>query len=316
MVAHHMYRLRRGAEAQAARTESLNLMLVAQVEETQRLNSELRALNEDLVSLTVAADSARDAAEHANRAKSDFLAVMSHELRTPLNAIAGYVELLSMGLHGPVTEAQASALGRVKRNQEHLLRLINDILQFATLQAGKIEVYAADLSVEEVLASVEAMILPQAGDKGICYRSRAPQVEARVRGDPERISQILLNLVGNAVKFTPAGGTVAVRCEVGEETVAFHVSDTGRGIPADRLQSIFEPFVQVRSDAADDPSRQGVGLGLAISRELARAMGGELEAKSREGEGSTFTLTLLRGRRQTTSIVLLPEGADEIPTGG
>ena len=233
---------------------------------------------------------ARAEAEQANRAKSQFLASMSHELRTPLNAIGGYVELIELGLRGPVTEQQQTDLQRIKRAQQHLLGLINDVLNFARLEAGKIALTLADVPLREVLDEVEALIEPQAADRGILYGRGPADGNLLVRTDREKLEQVLLNLLSNAVKFTGPGGSVSMDVERAEGTVRVHVRDTGVGIPAEKLDAVFEPFVQVDPDLTR--TRQGTGLGLAISRELARAMGGDLTVRSVLDEGSTFTVHL------------------------
>jgi PAS domain S-box-containing protein len=233
---------------------------------------------------------ARDEAEQANRAKSQFLASMSHELRTPLNAIGGYVELIQLGLRGPVSDQQRTDLERIQRAQQHLLGLINDVLNFARLEAGKIALDLGDVPVSEVLDEVEALIEPQAADRGILYGRGATEDGVRVVADREKLEQVLLNLLSNAIKFTGPGGSVSLECERVDGTVRIHVRDTGCGIPEEKLDAVFEPFVQVDPDLTR--TRQGTGLGLAISRELARAMGGDLTVQSALDEGSTFTVHL------------------------
>ena len=234
------------------------------------------------------------AAESANRAKMDFLATMSHELRTPLNAIAGYTQLLELGVHGEVTDAQREALARIQRSQHHLLGLITDVLNFARLDAGKVEFAITDVPLRETVLSVEALIAPQSAAKRLRYLHTecgcdGPQ---RVRADADKMRQILLNVLSNAVKFTEPDGEIAVRCFVEGDRARVVVRDTGIGIPAERLEQIFEPFVQLGRTLSS--RNEGTGLGLAISRELARAMGGDLTVESRVGEGSTFTLVLPR----------------------
>ena len=238
------------------------------------------------------AESARQEAELANRAKSDFLAAMSHELRTPLNAIGGYVELMELGIHGAVTDAQRMSLARVRTNQQHLLRLINDVLAFAKVEAGQLELDLAPFDAVELLDTILPLIAPQAAARRIDFAVEECQHGAEAVGDLERVRQVLLNLVGNAIKFTPAGGTVTLSCRAAGECVAFAVHDTGPGIAEEKQRSIFDPFMQVERRLSNP--REGVGLGLAISADLARAMGGAITVRSALGEGSTFTLELPR----------------------
>jgi signal transduction histidine kinase len=235
-------------------------------------------------------EAARAEAEMANRAKADFLASMSHELRTPLNAIGGYVDLVDMGIHGSVTPAQKEALARVKASQQHLLTLINDVLAFAKVEAGQIELDVRPLAAREILTSVVPLVAPLAQAKRIDLSIDPCDPSLCVRGDRERARQIVLNLVANAIKFTPAGGWIRLGCEADGARVAIRVRDNGPGIAPEKQQAIFDPFIQV--DRRLSNPREGVGLGLAISRDLARAMGGELDVSSVPGEGSTFTLRL------------------------
>ena len=237
------------------------------------------------------AETAKVAAETANEAKSRFLTSMSHDLRTPLNAIAGYTDLLELGIRGPVTNEQHADFTRIKRSTRHLLSLINDILNFAKLEAGHVDFRVEDVAIDAVLAEVDEMMTSQFRQKSILVERVG--CSALVRADPDRLRQILVNLLTNASKFTPAGGRVQIVCGTGNDGVTVEVLDTGIGIAPESLQRIFEPFVQVdRSLTSVD--RDGVGLGLAISRDLARAMNGDLTAESVLGEGSRFVLTLPR----------------------
>ena len=242
--------------------------------------------------LYAAAQTARDEAQQANRAKSEFLAVMSHELRTPLNAIGGYAELVEMGVHGPVTEAQRQALERIRRSQRHLLSLINDVLNYARIEAARVRYDLADVPVDETLGSLEALLAPQMEAKELRYEYAGCDPALQLRGDEEKVRQILLNLLSNAVKFTPQGGRVWISVAADAESVGVVVADSGVGIPADKLESVFEPFVQLGRGLTS--GQEGTGLGLAISRDLARGMGGDLTLESVPGEGSAFTLRLPR----------------------
>jgi signal transduction histidine kinase/DNA-binding response OmpR family regulator len=238
------------------------------------------------------AASARTAAEEANRAKSEFLARMSHDLRTPLNAIGGYAQLVEMGVQGPVTDAQREAMGRIIRAQEHLLTLINDILSFARLEAGQVQIHLSEVALHETLIELRLLVQPLFAERGVAFEVRPPPPGLRVMADGERLIQVLLNLLTNAAKFTDPGGQVSVECEAGAEFVSIRVADTGRGIPPERLAAIFDPFVQAGNSDAE--KRQGVGLGLAISRELLRLMNGTLSVESAVGQGTTFLLQLAR----------------------
>jgi signal transduction histidine kinase len=238
----------------------------------------------------VDAEQARAEAEAANRAKADFLAAMSHELRTPLNAISGYVDVLDAGVYGPLTEAQRRALQRVAANQRHLLSLIDDVLSFAKLEAGRIEFDVRALDACALLRSVKPLVAPLAKAKGIELRVQPGEGPIHVLADEERVVQVLLNLVGNGIKFTPAGGSVVLSCAARGGSVDIQVRDTGPGIEKDKQERVFEAFIQV--DRRLSTPQDGVGLGLAISRDLARGMGGELSVESEPGEGSTFTLRL------------------------
>jgi len=228
------------------------------------------------------------AAEDANRAKMEFLAVMSHELRTPLNAIGGYTQLLELGIHGPITDSQREALARIRRSETHLLGLIEDVLNFAKIEAGRVTFDLEEVDAGTLMDGVHALVAPQMLERGLRYE-RAASPNVQITTDVEKARQILLNLLSNAVKFTPSGGVISVDFSLRPSWVDIRVSDTGIGIAEDKVDAVFEPFVQVRSYSS---GQGGTGLGLAISRDLAKAMGGELSVQSTLGEGSTFTLSL------------------------
>jgi signal transduction histidine kinase len=201
------------------------------------------------------------------------------------------VDLLDLELPGALTRQQREYLGRIQHAQHHLLGVINDVLSFAKLEAGHVGLRAADVDVPSLLAEAEALVAPQAVAASVRFRDEGGP-PATVRGDPEKLRQVLLNLLTNAIKFTNAGGSVTVRWRIEGASVVFEVEDTGIGIPQDRLPNIFEPFVQVDADLTR--TRQGSGLGLAISAELVRRMGGSIDVRSILGAGSTFTLRVPR----------------------
>ena len=238
------------------------------------------------------AERARLAAERASKAKGDFLGMMSHELRTPLNAIGGYAELLELGLRGPVTPAQVEDLQKIRRNQRHLSGLISSVLSFVRLDAGRMIYDVTTISVDACLGSMESLVEPQLHVKQVSYTCVPPDPQVTIRADAEKVQQILLNLLDNAIRFTPPGGRIEVRGEVDDARVHVLVSDTGPGVDPARAEEIFEPFVQL---ASGRERGEGVGLGLAISRELARGMGGEVVLRRTPGSGAIFVLSLPRG---------------------
>jgi PAS domain S-box-containing protein len=232
------------------------------------------------------------AAEAASRTKSEFLATMSHELRTPLNAIGGYAELIDMGVAGPISEEQRSYLMRIRNSQQHLLAIINDLLNYSRSEAGQVTYELGRVSLHDVVESALPMMTPQAQSKEIAVAHGPCTPDATAWADEQKVEQIVLNLLSNAVKFTPEGGRITISCAQGEDRGTITVSDTGPGIPADKFEAIFEPFVQLGRTLTSQ--QQGTGLGLAISRDLARAMNGDLAVGNAPGGGATFTLTLPR----------------------
>ncbi len=248
---------------------------------TERRNAELRAIE----------DARRVArAEAANKAKGEFLAALSHELRTPLNAIGGYVDILTMGIRGELTPEQLEDLERIRRSQQHLLGIINDLLNFSRIDAGRITYRISPVRLSDVVAGIESMVGPMAAPKGLSLEWPDPSGCAVVLGDRSKVDQILLNLLTNAVKFTSRGGHISVACGTSDGAGLIRVRDDGVGIDPELAESIFEPFVQVGRSLATP--HEGTGLGLSISRDLARAMNGDLTVESQPGSGSTFTLSL------------------------
>ena len=272
-------------EMQHQQLQEQSVILAAQSEQLRLANETLRSLNDDL-------QVQRAAADDANKAKSNFLAVMSHELRTPLNAISGYVQLLDMGVHGPVSQAQRETLARIDRSQRHLLRLINDVLNLARIEAGRVDYVIQTVDLDEVLGSTLQMVEPQMSSRKLRMESRVP-AGLSARADRDKLQQIVLNLLTNATKFTAPGGSIRVEAaQRGTSEVVLSVIDSGIGIPEHMVDKVFEPFIQV--DASHSRAGEGTGLGLAISRDLARGMGGDLSAESQVGVGSSFHLVLQR----------------------
>ena len=285
-------RLARTFEQMADEIAATHRELERRVSDTQSSADALERANRQLQDAIRDTEIARQDAERASRAKSDFLAVMSHELRTPLNAIAGYAQLLELEVFGAVNDAQRDALARIARSQAHLLGLINSVLNFAKIDAGQAEYTIADVLLDEVLVGVEPLVAPQMRAKGLVFTYRPCEADLLVRADAEKLQQVVLNLLTNAIKFTPAGGRITLECETDDRMAHVRVRDTGVGIPADRLQRVFEAFVQ--GDRALNRPNEGVGLGLAIARDLARGMDGSLSVESRVGEGSVFTVSVPR----------------------
>jgi signal transduction histidine kinase len=275
--------------------------------EARSLAEELEHANKQLRSTTDAAEEAQIAAESANAAKSSFLAAMSHELRTPLNAIAGYVQLIQLGLRGPVTPEQQVDLERIRKSHAYLLGLIEDVLNFVKLDAHQTEFHPRDVLVDEIMRDVETLLALQIRSAGIVYTYRGCDSGLSVCADPDKTQQILVNLLTNAVKFTKPPGAITVSCESLDDVVRVCVTDTGIGIKEDDISRVFEPFVQI-GRGLSKPG-EGVGLGLTISRDFARRMGGDLVVESTLGEGSSFTLILPRSGAEHPGKLLNQPGA-------
>ena len=251
--------------------------------------------------------SARKDAETANRIKTELFARLSHEFRTPLHAVSGYLEILLQNIHGGLTNEQRRDVERIHQAQEHLMALVNMILDFAKLEAGPIELAMTEMPIEETLVGAEALVFPQFAKKRIAYTHRPGDPTLTVFADREKVQQIIVNLLANAMKFTPEGGSVELDWRIEDESLLVRVRDTGPGIPADKVDQIFEPFVQLRSPGSVPTG--GTGLGLPISRDLARAMGGDVAATSTLGVGSMFTVTLPLRKRASGSKLTGPKTA-------
>ena len=237
------------------------------------------------------AEAARAEAAAANRARDEFLARVSHELRSPLSGIASNAQMMAMGLCGPVSDQQTRALDRIRLCQDHLLGLITQLLDFKTIAAGRVNYDISTVLVGDAMREAAALVESQMRERDVAFEPVVASPGIGVRADPDKLRQVLVNLLANAAKFTPPGGSVAVSCDAerGRGVAQIQVRDTGIGIPADKLEAVFEPFVQLRNPGG---TTAGTGLGLTISRDLARGMGGELTVESTPGVGSTFTLTL------------------------
>jgi signal transduction histidine kinase len=259
------------------------LVLGAASDERGRATAQLeRALSD--------AKESRDIAAAANQAKTDFLAVMSHELRTPLNAIFGFTDLLKMEVHGKLNDKQRSAIERIQRNQVSLLSLIDDVLSFAKAENSPLALDIQTVRLGDVLDAVESSIEPEAQRKSITVTRDLTNQSLSVRADPLRLQQIVQNVVGNAIKFTPNGGAVTVVAQRDDDMVRISVRDTGIGISPEQLPRVFEPFFQ--AEKRSTRVHGGVGLGLTIARDLARRMHGDVGIESRLGQGSTVWILI------------------------
>lgn len=264
------------------------------VDETKRLRREARRRREaERLEQLVAERTAQ--LEHAQELKNLLIATVSHEFRTALSAIGGYAELLETGVRGPLTAVQAADVRRIQRASLHLARLVDDLLNYSRLTRGKLELSSSDIVVGELLRAARELIAPQARERSITVATSATPIGLMVRADAERVRQIVVNLLANAVKFAKIGGAVWAESSATETEVIIEVRDEGPGIPADKLEKIFEPFVRLPSATPTT----GSGLGLAISRDLARAMQGDLTVTSEIGIGSRFVLRLPRNTQST-----------------
>jgi len=233
---------------------------------------------------------AKRVAEQANQAKAKFLSTVSHELRTPISTIKSLTQYLTLGVRGPLTDEQTEYLERVEQAADHLDTLITDILNFARLEAGPVRVTPEPVSVAEALGRAEALLEVRFEEAEVVYERADVSSDVYVRADPDRLQQVLLNLLTNAVKFTEAGGRVSTKVTLTDDAAQIHVQDTGVGISVEEQQHIFDPFVQAGDP--DQTSSEGIGLGLAISRDLVEAMSGTLTVESKLDVGSTFTIRL------------------------
>ncbi len=288
--------LARAFNSMAAEVDRAREALREQLTEARRLATELEASNQQLVHAMSDADAARAEAEAANQAKSRFLATMSHEIRTPINAIIGYTDLMALEIPGSLTPLQRTHLERIRVSGQHLMRLVDEVLDLARIESGRLQVHARHGSAREAVQAAAHVVEPDARAKHISLAMpSADEPDVWYHGDPLRVRQVLINLMMNAVKFTPEGGCVDIHSGTITDRNAVQwaciaVRDTGIGIEDERVEQLFEAFVQ--GESGYTRVHGGVGLGLSISRQLARLMGGDIDVHSEPGEGSTFVLRL------------------------
>jgi signal transduction histidine kinase len=283
----------------SARGHTLGVMSFVMADSTRRYAPGDVSLAVDLAHRAAAAvdnarlyrqsESAREDAEAASRAKGQFLAVMSHELRTPLNAISGYTELMLMEIHGPVTPAQRDDLERIHRSQRHLLGIINNLLDYAKIEGGGVRAVSENVSLCDVIEAAITMVSPQIHAKELHCSYTVPE-RLQVLADRDKVEQIVLNLLANAVKFTPRDGRITITGDTAGTHVELAIADSGPGVPTAMRERVFEPFVQLGTPVTSHTG--GTGLGLAISRDLARLMNGGMRIEEAEGGGARFVLSL------------------------
>ena len=280
-------------EATVEELQATNEELQMTSEELQATTEELQAMNDELQATTEQLAGANEDLAAASEAKSMFLRSMSHEFRTPLNSIIGFSGLMGKGLAGDVNDEQRHQLGLIEQSGRHLLALINDVLDLSRIEAGRVELSIAETDLNRLVASLVDSVRPEAEVKGLDLVFHAAEhlpAASTYRSDARRVGQIVLNLLGNAVKFTSAGGVTARVFQHAPGTIGISVTDTGPGIPAEDQERVFEEFIQ--SAYVPGAHEHGTGLGLPISRHLARLLGGSLTVASQVGHGSTFTLLL------------------------
>ncbi|MFW6289167.1 MAG: sensor histidine kinase [Spirochaetota bacterium] len=274
------------------RMRNLNAELEQEIAERERAEDELRRAHDELEQ-RVAERTAELSA--ANRAKSRFLANMSHELRTPMNAVIGFAEMILDGIYGDASAEIRDVVGEIQQSGEHLLGLINDVLDITKIESGRMELRTAEGDLGECIRAAVSRLEPLARENAIELSTAIDSRLPAITFDRKRISQVLTNLIGNAVKFTPRG-SVRVGAEANETDVSVWVRDTGIGIPGKEQEAIFAEFHQIDGSLARDT--QGSGLGLAIARRFVELHGGRIRVESTPGVGSTFTVTLPARRNQ------------------